>query len=262
MSNVVNIVELQNVVTSVTGQGDIGQLTADVTNIKKMVNFDTKTIYTNVISRYDQSPIVVRDPVSFLSSIIVTGSISLNGITIAAISQPGVDVFENSTGNVVVYSNSTSTTSYTNTLRVPNKSTVIVAADLVPDKTLSYNLGSPDAYWDSLYVGTGTIHLGPTGTIGFSSNSVKVGPSLITDNISTNSVITGKLNLAYNNSTIGIYVDNNGLQIQQPNGSTGILGATGPTGAVIYSAYVFDAGNAFTNYESYSFPAFDCGGAT
>ena len=78
-------------------------------------------------------------------------------------------------------------------------------------------------------------------------------------------VFNNRVELEYANSTVGIYVDENGLQIQQPNGMTGILGATGstgPTGAVIYSAVVFDAGNAFTNYETYTAPAFDCGGAT
>jgi len=68
MSGIVNIVELQNVVTSVTGLGGLTQVQADVANLQKMVSFDTKTILTNIIQKYDQTPIQVIDPITFLST--------------------------------------------------------------------------------------------------------------------------------------------------------------------------------------------------
>jgi len=63
---IVNIVELTNVVTSVTGSGGLPQVQTDVTNLQKMVNFSNKTILTNIIKKYDTVPIKVLDPITFL----------------------------------------------------------------------------------------------------------------------------------------------------------------------------------------------------
>jgi hypothetical protein len=75
MSRVVNINELTNIVTNVTGVGsDTASLQTRIINIQKMVDYGTKTIFTNNIQKYDTSPIVVADAVSFLNSIQVAGS--------------------------------------------------------------------------------------------------------------------------------------------------------------------------------------------
>lgn len=269
MSNVVNIVELQNVVTNVTGVGNVAQLQADVINLQKMVNFAQKTIYTNIISRYDQSPIQVKDPISFLSSIQVAGNITLNGSVFSG-GGGGISTITLGTGSIMLKNPADSTNIYySNVLRIPNQSTVAIAGDLIPDSTLSYDLGSTSSYWRSLYVGTGTIFLGPTGTIGYSNDAVTIGPA----------VRTNRLDITNGQTGIGLYTDGAGLVIQLPDGTintwggsgvvgstgptgtVGPAGATGPTGAVLYTAVVFDGGNAFSSYEENG-PAFDCGGAT
>lgn len=80
MSQVVTINELTNVVTTATGEGtDNGALQTSVQNLQSMVDFNTKTIFTNVISKFDTAPILVTDPVSFLGSLAVTGTITQNG---------------------------------------------------------------------------------------------------------------------------------------------------------------------------------------
>ena len=49
---VVNIVELQNIALSITGTNAVTDLQQDMSNIKQMVLYDTKTIATDVLSNY------------------------------------------------------------------------------------------------------------------------------------------------------------------------------------------------------------------
>ena len=54
MSGIVNIVELSNSITNVTGNGaDLGTISKNISNIQKMVNFSNKSIVANIISKYD-----------------------------------------------------------------------------------------------------------------------------------------------------------------------------------------------------------------
>jgi hypothetical protein len=56
---VVNIVELQNIATSITGaaggSAGLSQVQQDVANIQQMVNYDTKTIAADVLSNFTNS---------------------------------------------------------------------------------------------------------------------------------------------------------------------------------------------------------------
>jgi len=70
--SVLNIVELQNVVTSITGTSAVGNLTNQVNQMQKMVNFDQKRINVNILSNYDATPIQVVSPINF-SNVAVTG---------------------------------------------------------------------------------------------------------------------------------------------------------------------------------------------
>ena len=71
--SVLNIVELQNVVTSVTGTSAVGNLTTQVNQMQKMVIFDQKRINVNILSNYDATPIQVVAPINF-SNVAVTGA--------------------------------------------------------------------------------------------------------------------------------------------------------------------------------------------
>jgi Chaperone of endosialidase len=61
---IVNLIELQNTVTNVSGLSPIQQVQSEVDDIMKMVNFAEKRIFTNIISKYDQSPIQVTDDIN------------------------------------------------------------------------------------------------------------------------------------------------------------------------------------------------------
>ena len=69
--SVLNIVELQNVVTSASGLSGTGFLSNQITNIQQMVNFSQKQINVNVISNFDKTPIQFVSPVNF-SNVAVT----------------------------------------------------------------------------------------------------------------------------------------------------------------------------------------------
>jgi hypothetical protein len=83
---VLNIVELQNVVTSASGLGNTADLQTSVAQLQEMVNYNNKSIAVNTISKFNQTPIQVTDPINF-STVTVNGSnVSGSSITNGAVS--------------------------------------------------------------------------------------------------------------------------------------------------------------------------------
>ena len=82
---IVNLIELQNTVTNVSGLSPIQQVQSEVDDLMKMVNFAEKRIFTNIISKYDQSPIQVTDDINlsnanlYQNGILFVGSGSSGG---------------------------------------------------------------------------------------------------------------------------------------------------------------------------------------
>ena len=66
----VNIIELQNTVTSATGLSPIQQVQLEVNQLQSMVNFDQKRIFTNIISKFDTTPIQITDDINLSNSFI------------------------------------------------------------------------------------------------------------------------------------------------------------------------------------------------
>jgi len=73
---IVNIVELQNTITSASGLSPVAALSNTVAQLQEMVIYDEKRIAVNTISNYNQSPIQVTDSMNFASNT----SLTLNGI--------------------------------------------------------------------------------------------------------------------------------------------------------------------------------------
>jgi len=82
--SVLNIVELQNVVTSSSGLNPTTYLSNQIMNIQEMVNYDQKRINVNVISNFNVSPIQFVAPVSFASGTSVTSGTSTTSATTAS----------------------------------------------------------------------------------------------------------------------------------------------------------------------------------
>ena len=61
---VVNVLPLQNYNSNITGLDPLTSLTYSVANIQQMVNFDQKRIFINTISKFNQIPIQVTDPIN------------------------------------------------------------------------------------------------------------------------------------------------------------------------------------------------------
>lgn len=77
---IVNIVELQNVITSASGLTALDVLSNQVQNIATMVNFDLKRININTIAKYDTTPIQVIDDINLSNATLYqNGSIFVSG---------------------------------------------------------------------------------------------------------------------------------------------------------------------------------------
>ena len=79
---VVNIVDLQNTITSASGLSPVATLSNTVAQLQEMVIYDEKRIAVNTISRYSQSPIQVTDSMNFASN----ATLTVNGVGVAATS--------------------------------------------------------------------------------------------------------------------------------------------------------------------------------
>lgn len=79
---VLNIVELQNTITSAGGVNPVTTLSNTVAQLQEMLIYDEKRIAVNTISKYNQSPIQVVDSMSFGSN----ATLTLNGTTISGTS--------------------------------------------------------------------------------------------------------------------------------------------------------------------------------
>jgi hypothetical protein len=112
-SYVLNITELQNVVTTASGLSPVSALSNTVAQIQQMVIFDEKRIAANTISRFSQSPIQVIDSMNFASNAVLT----LNNIEVTASGSTTTTNYGSvsTIGNAGNYTNYASTTLSTDT---------------------------------------------------------------------------------------------------------------------------------------------------
>lgn len=79
---ILNLVELQNVVTTASGLTPLEVLSNTVTNIQEMVNYDLKRINVNTIAKFDTTPIQVIDDINLSNvSLYQNGNLFIGGTT-------------------------------------------------------------------------------------------------------------------------------------------------------------------------------------
>jgi hypothetical protein len=78
---ILNIVELQNTITSAGGTTPFSQLATTVAQLQEMVIYDEKRIAANTISAYNTTPIQVTDSMNFAAGT----NLTLNGGTVSTI---------------------------------------------------------------------------------------------------------------------------------------------------------------------------------
>lgn len=94
----VNIIELQNVITSATGLTPIEQVQNEVAALQTMVNVEQKRIFTNIISKFDQTPIQITDDINlsnanlYQNGILFTGGAGTSGNGTTNISSGGTSI--------------------------------------------------------------------------------------------------------------------------------------------------------------------------
>lgn len=79
---ILNIIELQNVITSATGLTPIEQVQNEVAALQTMVNVEQKRIFTNIISKFDTSPIQITDDVNLSNANLYQNGVLFTGGTI------------------------------------------------------------------------------------------------------------------------------------------------------------------------------------
>lgn len=82
---ILNIVELQNTITSAGGTSALTQLQTTVSQLQEMVIYDEKRIAANTISAYNTTPIQVTDSMNFAAGT----SLTLNGGTVSTTAGSG-----------------------------------------------------------------------------------------------------------------------------------------------------------------------------
>ena len=82
---ILNIVELQNTITSAGGTTPFSQLATTVAQLQEMVIYEEKRIATNTISAYNTTPIQVTDSMNFAAGT----SLTLNGGTVSTATATG-----------------------------------------------------------------------------------------------------------------------------------------------------------------------------
>jgi hypothetical protein len=88
--SVLNIVELQNVVTSASGVTPISYLSNQLANIQEMVDYTRKQINVNAISNFNTSPIQIYSPLNLCNvSLSLNGSNTVGGIGTSVVSTLG-----------------------------------------------------------------------------------------------------------------------------------------------------------------------------
>ena len=106
----VNILDLQNITSNITGLSPLQQLTTSVTNLQQMVNFDQKRIFVNTISKYDQTPIQVTDDINLSNSqLFINGAVFTGSGGGAGTTPGGVFLSSGTTGIFITSSPSIST---------------------------------------------------------------------------------------------------------------------------------------------------------
>lgn len=104
----VNIVELQNVVTSATGLNPLDQLTYDINNLQQMVDFTQKRIFTNIISKFDATPIQVTDDINLSNVNLYQNGVLFSG---SGVGGSGGTVNISSGGSAIILTSTTSISS-------------------------------------------------------------------------------------------------------------------------------------------------------
>ena len=216
-----------------------------------IIGFDGLTVVgpTNLISPLNATGGLTTTNAT-INNLVITGSITVptgalvgyQGPTGAAgpvAGQPSQFIFNNNgqaTGSFnALYFTGTST-----------GSNVYAGSSIIPSSTSVYNLGSPDHLWKSIYISTGTIFVGPTGTLGLDNNGVISSAA----GFSTPFLTIGSTNPG---DGIKLYNNNNLLWFQSQSGASGPVSIWNVASNSINNTY-FTGGNIGIGFNNPTYP--------
>lgn len=138
-----NIVELQNTITTASGLSPVASLSNTVAQLQEMLIYDEKRLAVNTISKFNQSPIQVLDSMNFASN----ATLTLNNTAVGASGSSGF-------GQVSSIGYVSSFTNY-------------FSSSVATDTAIQFQVGAPPVYPMTI-LGNGTTRIsGPltlTGT--------------------------------------------------------------------------------------------------
>lgn len=106
----VNLIELNNTITSADGLTPLNVVSNAVNDLQQMVNFSQKRIYTNIISKYDTTPIQVTDDINLSNANLYQNGSLFTGSGSGASGTGGISYFSSGTNSIFVNSTITSNT--------------------------------------------------------------------------------------------------------------------------------------------------------
>ena len=157
---VLNIVELQNVITSASGLSPIQVLSNQVQNIAKVVDYDLKRINVNTIAKYDKTPINVIDDINLCNVNLYKNGVLFSGAGVA-------------TGSVYISSGTSGIALTSNSIYGAPAITFTVGKQPVFGITNTCN---------SFFSGSGNFLISTPATFALSGNGADVGKSLLSLN--------------------------------------------------------------------------------
>jgi hypothetical protein len=127
--------------------------------------------------------LTVVGPTNLISPLNATGGLTTTSATITDLIVSGnvtlpagyLDSQVEGKPSQFIFNNNGQATGSFNALYFTGTSTgtnIYAGSSFIPSEDSLYNLGSPDHLWKSIYISTGTIFIGPTGTLGLNNNGV------------------------------------------------------------------------------------------
>ncbi len=125
-------------------------------------------------------------------------------------------------------------------------SNIYAGSSILPSQNATYNLGSPDNLWKSIYISTGTVFIGPTGTLGLDNNGIISSAA----GFATPFLTVGSTNPG---AGIKLYNNQNNLWFQNQSGASGPVSIWNVASNNINNAY-FTGGNLGIGIDNPTFP--------
>lgn len=191
---VVNIVDLQNVAMSITGSASgsaaIEQLQSDVGNLQEMVNYDTKTIYADILTEFTNG-----HGIQLMANLVAENTATISGSTSVPTTVPSTTINNTVTQGSMAFNYTGTFSGSSGSLPTSFASSVISSGSSI---TITLNPTYSPSYFPNYY-----------GTITWYTNSGYISSTIP----SSNTIFTGTQIIVTPGLLAGITPDSTGYSL-------------------------------------------------